>query len=168
MIDQVSSGFRHAPRAVRGQKPRRLQENATSFSWGRTRRSAGAETRARGCRRRERHRTRPMGAVVADSAAHSVRRPAAAARAAIAGDPPGHCQLSNQAGGTETSPAATGAVTLIQRFGSAANLNIHLHCLVLDGVYRNSDRRSSMRRRPPPSKSCRPYLQRSSHASCGC
>ncbi len=28
-----------------------------------------------------------------------------------------------------------GAVTLIQRFGSAANL-IHLHCLVLDGVYR--------------------------------
>ena len=29
-----------------------------------------------------------------------------------------------------------GAVTLIQRFGSAANLNIHLHCLVLDGVYR--------------------------------
>ena len=29
-----------------------------------------------------------------------------------------------------------GAVTLIQRFGSAANLNIHLHCLALDGVYR--------------------------------
>ena len=32
--------------------------------------------------------------------------------------------------------ADIGAVTLIQRFGSAANLNIHLHCLVLDGVYR--------------------------------
>jgi hypothetical protein len=29
-----------------------------------------------------------------------------------------------------------GAVTLFQRFGSAANLNIHLDCLVLDGVYR--------------------------------
>jgi hypothetical protein len=29
-----------------------------------------------------------------------------------------------------------GAVTLIQRLGSAANLNIHLHCLLLDGVYR--------------------------------
>ena len=28
-------------------------------------------------------------------------------------------------------------VTLIQRFGSAANLNIHLHALVLDGVYGN-------------------------------
>lgn len=27
-------------------------------------------------------------------------------------------------------------VTLIQRFGSAGNLNIHLHCMVLDGVYR--------------------------------
>ena len=35
------------------------------------------------------------------------------------------------------SEAHTGAVTLIQRFGSAANLNIHLHCLVLDGVYRS-------------------------------
>jgi Putative transposase len=32
--------------------------------------------------------------------------------------------------------AQGGSVTLIQRFGSAANLNIHLHCLVLDGVYR--------------------------------
>ncbi len=32
-----------------------------------------------------------------------------------------------------------GAVALIQRFGSAANLNIHLHCLVLDGVYRRTD-----------------------------
>ena len=31
--------------------------------------------------------------------------------------------------------AASGAITLIQRFGSAANLNIHLHALVLDGVY---------------------------------
>ena len=32
--------------------------------------------------------------------------------------------------------ADSGAVALIQRLGSAANLNIHLHCLVLDGVYR--------------------------------
>jgi hypothetical protein len=29
-----------------------------------------------------------------------------------------------------------GAVTLIHRFGSAANLNIRLHCLALDEVYR--------------------------------
>jgi len=32
--------------------------------------------------------------------------------------------------------AVTGAVTLIQRFGSALNLNVHFHLLVLDGVYR--------------------------------
>jgi hypothetical protein len=32
--------------------------------------------------------------------------------------------------------ADSGAFTLIQRCGSAANLNIHLHCLVLDSVYR--------------------------------
>jgi hypothetical protein len=38
--------------------------------------------------------------------------------------------------GLEADEADSGAVTLIQRFGSAANLNIHLHCLVLDGVYR--------------------------------
>ena len=31
--------------------------------------------------------------------------------------------------------AYTGAVTLVQRFGSALNLNIHFHMLFLDGVY---------------------------------
>ena len=39
----------------------------------------------------------------------------------------------------EHTTADTGAVTLVQRFGSAANLNIHLHCLVLDGVYRRTE-----------------------------
>jgi hypothetical protein len=29
----------------------------------------------------------------------------------------------------------TGAVTLVQRFGSALNLNIHFHMLFLDGAY---------------------------------
>ncbi len=38
--------------------------------------------------------------------------------------------------GFKADEAHSGAVTLIQRLGSAANLNIHLHCLVLDGVYR--------------------------------
>ena len=28
-----------------------------------------------------------------------------------------------------------GAITVIQRFGSALNVNLHLHSLVLDGVY---------------------------------
>lgn len=42
-----------------------------------------------------------------------------------------------------TTPAACCATSksdaLIQRFGSAANLNIRLHCLVLDGVYRHTE-----------------------------
>jgi Transposase zinc-binding domain/Putative transposase len=44
-----------------------------------------------------------------------------------------------QQAGLKGGDAHTGAVTLIQRFGSAANLNIHLHCLVLDGVYRSGE-----------------------------
>ena len=47
--------------------------------------------------------------------------------------------LLDQAG-LKAEQADSGAVTLIQPSswmkGSAANLNIHLHCLVLDGVYR--------------------------------
>ncbi|WP_409981725.1 transposase [Roseateles sp.] len=41
-----------------------------------------------------------------------------------------------EAAGLKVDEGHGGAVTLIQRFGSAASLNIHLHCLVLDGVYR--------------------------------
>ena len=37
--------------------------------------------------------------------------------------------------GYKNSTAHTGAVTHIQRFGSALNLNIHFHMLFLDGVY---------------------------------
>ena len=37
--------------------------------------------------------------------------------------------------GFSIKDGATGAVTLIQRFGSALNLNIHFHILFLDGVY---------------------------------
>ena len=37
--------------------------------------------------------------------------------------------------GYKLSTAHTGAITLIQRFGSALNLNIHFHMLFLDGVY---------------------------------
>jgi hypothetical protein len=39
-----------------------------------------------------------------------------------------------QSGLTVGSGARTGAVTLIQRFGSALNPNIHLHMLFLDGA----------------------------------
>lgn len=44
-------------------------------------------------------------------------------------------RLIKRAGLTRASGAQTGIVTLIQRFGSALNLNIHLHMIVLDGVY---------------------------------
>lgn len=40
--------------------------------------------------------------------------------------------------GLNRASAATGAVTLIQRFGSALNLNIHFHMLLPDGVYRKA------------------------------
>lgn len=52
--------------------------------------------------------------------------------------------LADQAG-VERDAARTGAVTLIQRFGSALNLNVHLHMLWLDGVYETNasrDRKS--------------------------
>ena len=46
---------------------------------------------------------------------------------------------------------ATGAVTLIQRFGSALNLNIHFHMLVLDGAYLVGTEPPVFRRIAPPS-----------------
>ena len=51
-----------------------------------------------------------------------------------------HCVITRHLlgqAGLKADEADSGAVTLIQRFGSAANLNIHLHCLMLDGVYRH-------------------------------
>ena len=54
--------------------------------------------------------------------------------------------------GLKADEADSGAVTLIQRFGSAANLNIHLHCLVLDGVYlRSADGTPEFVEAPAPS-----------------
>ena len=41
--------------------------------------------------------------------------------------------------GLKSDECHAGAVTLIQRFGLAANLNLHLHCLVLAGLYRGGD-----------------------------
>ena len=42
--------------------------------------------------------------------------------------------------GYSLKECTTGAVTLIQRFGSALNLNIHFHILFLDGVYAYRDK----------------------------
>ena len=46
--------------------------------------------------------------------------------------------LIKKAGYTKAS-AHTGSVTLIQRFGSALNLNVHFHMLFLDGAYADKD-----------------------------
>ena len=54
-----------------------------------------------------------------------------------------------KAAGYQHETAQTGAVTLIQRFGSA--LKIHFHVLFLDGVYVTSGERLTFRRVPPPS-----------------
>ncbi len=43
--------------------------------------------------------------------------------------------LIRRAGMTRKGGASGGVVTLIQRFGGAVNLNLHLHMVALDGVY---------------------------------
>ena len=53
--------------------------------------------------------------------------------------------------GLTRATGQTGAVTLIQRFGSALNLNIHFHMLCLDGAYTLENGRPRFRRVPPPS-----------------
>ena len=54
--------------------------------------------------------------------------------------------LVRHSGFTVASGARTGAVTLIQRFGSALNLNMHLHMLFLDGAYRFAGGKASFYR----------------------
>jgi hypothetical protein len=50
--------------------------------------------------------------------------------------------------------AQCGAVTFVQRFGGSLNLNIHLHSLVLDGVYYVDNKQQiRFQRLPPPSDS---------------
>jgi ribosomal protein S27E len=60
--------------------------------------------------------------------------------------------LIRRAGFTVSSGTKTGAVTLIQRFGSALNLNPHLHMLFLDGAYTFRVTKASFHRarRPRP------------------
>ena len=65
--------------------------------------------------------------------------------------------LVRRAGLRVGAGARTGAVTLIQRFGSALNLNVHLHMLFVDGVYTFDDERPRFHRSSAPT---RPELQR--------
>ena len=48
----------------------------------------------------------------------------------------------------------TGSITVVQRAGSACNLNIHFHCLVLDGVYSRDPKTGALvfRGVPPPTQ----------------
>jgi ribosomal protein S27E len=56
----------------------------------------------------------------------------------------------HHSGLTVDSGARTGTVTLIQRFGSALNLNVHLHMLVLDGAYAFAGNRPTFHRARRP------------------
>ena len=69
--------------------------------------------------------------------------------------------LVRRAGLRVHAGACTGAVTLIQRFGSALNLNPHLHMLFLDGAYTFDDEASRFHRVGAPTQA---ELQRLLHA----
>jgi hypothetical protein len=64
---------------------------------------------------------------------------------AIAGD------LCRRAG-LRKRAARAGGITLVQRFGSALNLNIHFHLLVADGVWQQTPLGPAFRRVPPPTR----------------
>ena len=64
--------------------------------------------------------------------------------------PPRDCALPDHQAGFTGDIAQTGAVTLIQRFGSALNLNIHFPMLFLDGVYHLTEGSPSFRRIKAP------------------
>ena len=75
----------------------------------------------------------------AHPAAPAAGRTTGAGNACVAGRAPLITRHLLEQTGFKADEADSGAVTLIQRFGSAASLNIHLHCLVLDGVYRRTN-----------------------------
>jgi len=60
--------------------------------------------------------------------------------------------LAQRAGLKATDGSRTGIVTLIQRFGSALNLNVHLHMRVLDGVYTWHEGRARFHRVGAPNR----------------
>ena len=69
--------------------------------------------------------------------------------------------LVRRAGLRVGAGARTGVVTLIQRFGSALNLNPHLHMLFVDGAYAFDDKAPRFHRVAAPTQA---ELQRLLHA----
>jgi len=68
--------------------------------------------------------------------------------------------LIRKAGLTQAT-AQCGAITLIQRFGSALNLNVHFHMLIPDGVYLKNTDPPYLRKVPPPTgEELQPLLRR--------
>jgi len=81
-----------------------------------------------------------MGTVFSVASAFSLRQPSKGAHTNAWGDYRAiETDLIHRAGLTRKSGARSGIVTLIQRFGSALNLNVHLHMIVIDGVYTFDD-----------------------------
>jgi ribosomal protein S27E len=74
-----------------------------------------------------------------------------------------------QKAGFTRKTAQTGAVTLIQRFGSALNLNVHFHLLFLDGVYTTTPWGKSRfhRTNAPDRQELRELVHRISHRVAG-
>ena len=68
-----------------------------------------------------------------------------------------------QQAGLKRPEAHTGAVTLRKPIGSAANLNIPLHGLVLDGVYSAHRGRAGIPRRARPDRGATPGLTQPDH-----
>lgn len=56
-----------------------------------------------------------------------------------------------RAGLRRSEGAQTGTITFVQRFGSALNLNVHLHILVPDGAYTFEHGKAHFHRAPAPS-----------------
>ena len=50
-----------------------------------------------------------------------------------------HRHLATRARERGLSDVRGGAVAIVQRFGGALNLNVHIHALVLDGVFARGD-----------------------------
>ena len=77
----------------------------------------------------------PMGARFSIPVAFSLRQPSGDHEPGARDSLSRYRYAPGQKAGYSKKTGRTGAVTLIQRFGSALNLNIHFHMLFLDGVY---------------------------------
>jgi len=99
---------------------------------------------------------------VAAQALELVPLPGLRGHAGVQGEAVGFCDVGRLvrviakryagAAGLTVSEGHTGSVTLIQRFGSALNANVHLHMLFLDGVYVEHHGKAHFRRVSAPFK----------------